>query len=736
MKKILIIFICIFNTYFLSAQVGRYQQTVFSNVKKTKNIPYCSNFTIEPTLLGKVHPEKVVLKCDFYEPTGDTQKARPLVIFLHSGRLWPSFLSGLPPYGYQTDSALVELSTRLAKMGYTCASAHFREGWSPTNSDQSLRDLTYINAVYRGVQDVRSCVRFFKKNSNQYRIDTSRIVIIGAGSGGSIALSAGSLDSYGKIFISTTPSNKFIFPSTPPLKMITPETNGNIDGTSVGIAPAKFYVPEGDTLNIPSNIGPSSKIQMTVNLGGSIPDLAWFDSKSTPNLSFQLPNDFSEPYLEGPMNFPATSTATLSVSNFMGSYKIQKKQDSLKMNESWKNLKLNDTYTKNSNKNNIGLEGLYPFVNLAANDNEPWTWFDIDYWIKTKPAYANSWLNITPNVSSKRGKSYCDTIIGYFAPRAYQTLELAKIIEHEVTFIVDMKNEVVDPNKGVSVIGTFQKGNPIPLPMTNKPGTTTWEYKTTALAGDYQFFFINGNNQSQSENLLGIPCSIGNLRVFKVTDKAITIGPVCFSKCFACDEFAVTLTVDMSKQKLIDPAGIYVAGGFQGWEPSITKMNQTGSLYRITVMMKEGKQEYKFINGNSWGKDENLPKGSPCIGTGGTNRVAFITKDEILECYHFGSCSISSNCKTSTNDQAFESSIKINPNPASSEFFIDFDLSKTSDLEVQIINNIGQIIQNRTIKNIISSKEIFNISEMTPGIYFIKITNGDKQAVKRIVVQK
>jgi carboxylesterase type B len=135
---------------------GRYSTDVFTNVTVTSNIVYGQNYKFNNALM--------VLKLDFYEPTGDTETARPLIIWAHGG----SFLGGT-----KTDVDVAALSQAFAKKGYACASIEYRTGFFPIDSANSVK------AVVRAVQDMRASVRYFYKDAadgiNQYKIDTNNI---------------------------------------------------------------------------------------------------------------------------------------------------------------------------------------------------------------------------------------------------------------------------------------------------------------------------------------------------------------------------------------------------------------------------------------------------------------------------------------------------------------------------------------------------------------------------------
>ncbi len=85
------------------------------------------------------------------------------------------------------DSVLVEICTDLAKRGFVAASVSYRAGWNPIAPTQEQRVFGLINAAFRGIQDARTAVRFFRATAdggNPYGINTSKIGVWGDGKGG------------------------------------------------------------------------------------------------------------------------------------------------------------------------------------------------------------------------------------------------------------------------------------------------------------------------------------------------------------------------------------------------------------------------------------------------------------------------------------------------------------------------------------------------------------------------
>lgn len=209
-----------------------------------------------------------------------------------------------------------------------------------------------------------------------------------------------------------------------------------------------------------------------------------------------------------------------------------------------------------------------------------------------------------------------------------------------VTFKVDMQEQVVDPN-GVHIAGTFQGWDPTATAMTNLIGSV-WQYTTAIDAGSYiEYKFVNGNTWPQAESIFG-PCSPGSgntNRFYNVPTSDVAIPAVCFGSCFACilPTVDITFQVDMSNE-VVSPNGIHIAGSFQNWDPAADQLtDQGGGIYTITLALEEGTyHEYKFLNGNAWGSDESVP---PACATNNNRTITVPSANETLPLVCFGSCS-------------------------------------------------------------------------------------------------
>ena len=126
----LLFFMC-FLAFTSQAQNERYLDEVFDDVVFTDTIGYGENTTVilAPNFI------KRPLFYNFYEPEGDTEELRPLIVLFHTGNFLPRLINGQIS-GSLEDKYIVNLSERLARMGYCVAIVDYRKGWNPISDIQ------------------------------------------------------------------------------------------------------------------------------------------------------------------------------------------------------------------------------------------------------------------------------------------------------------------------------------------------------------------------------------------------------------------------------------------------------------------------------------------------------------------------------------------------------------------------------------------------------------------------
>jgi 1,4-alpha-glucan branching enzyme len=207
----------------------------------------------------------------------------------------------------------------------------------------------------------------------------------------------------------------------------------------------------------------------------------------------------------------------------------------------------------------------------------------------------------------------------------------------EVIFLVDMSNEEVSP-EGVHIVGSFQGWDSAASPM-NFVADGVYSYAATLFEGDYhEYKFINGNSWINAE-LVPAGCAQNGNRYMTVPAANTELGQVCFGSCTICvpPSVEVKFQVDMSNETVSED-GVHIAGSFQGWDPSVTQMQDDGdNVYSYTAILNAGESyEFKYINGISFDNEEIVP--AECSQN--TNRY-FIAPDVYteLDLVCFGGCS-------------------------------------------------------------------------------------------------
>ncbi|MDA9264236.1 T9SS type A sorting domain-containing protein [Saprospiraceae bacterium] len=503
----LLFFMC-FLAFTSQAQNERYLDEVFDDVVVTDTIGYGENTTVilAPNFI------KRPLFYNFYEPEGDTEELRPLIVLFHTGNFLPRLINGQIS-GSLEDQYIVNLSERLARMGYCVAIVDYRKGWNPISDIQEVRTNTLINAAYRGVQDSRTAARYFRLTAaafgNPHRIDPNKIVAWGAGTGGYISLATASLDEYNDVVLP-----KFI--GSNGLPMVIEQINGDINAEAVGVIPGTT-----DTLCYPNfaGLGLNSDFQLSVNMGGAMGDSSWLDADDIPMISFHVPSDPSAPYAEGILIVPTTGDLVVEV---QGSYAVQEKANAIGVQDVFKNgVSFNDEYTDVANSRNNGLEGLFPMPRpnwpntageLEAVESGPWETWDAEFWAMSQPQQCTdlgvplslcNWhllgLAGNPDMSQEKGTAYLDTILGYYGPRACVALDLpckslfANVAVEEIELDKDLVSAFPNPTSATLTVRAEQQRTIDKINLYNVEGQLVQTY-TNLIVTQKNIDVTNFNN--------------------------------------------------------------------------------------------------------------------------------------------------------------------------------------------------------------------------------------------------
>lgn len=376
---------------------------------------------------------------DIYQPdqSVDTEAARPVMIYLHTGNALPPPVNGSPT-GTRKDSTAVEVCNRFARRGYVAISMSYRLGWNPLASTEQQRRGQLLNAIYRAIHDVRQCVRTVKQDAATYAVNAEKIIVMGEGTGGYIALAHATLDRPAELFIPKFLPDPFV----PTVSYIDTTNVGNLDGFNGNLA---LYRPNGF----------DHQTQFCVNMGGSLADTSWLAPGDAPMVAFHTVFDPLAPFTEGIVIVPTTGGPVVPV---QGSNLFMELVNQYGNNSSFATLPDGEVYTDRARSLygsaqthgsvtvdiRTDVEGLFPFVTpnwpaappaplpLAYEESSPWQFWnpasaEAQTVVSPGPppvtAHVASLLS-NPNMSPAKARAYIDTVMGYLTPRIVCALQL------------------------------------------------------------------------------------------------------------------------------------------------------------------------------------------------------------------------------------------------------------------------------------------------------------------------
>ena len=669
------------------SQQQRYVDEVFTNFTVEPNITYCQNYSVIaasagiPLLPTGVNPAAPALAFDLYEPDGDTVAERPLIIMLGTGTFLPIIRNGNPT-GMRQDFATTQICKSFAKRGYVVANLEYRRGWTPNAPTQAERAASIMKAVFRAMQDTKSAVRFFRKDyaqTNQWGIDTSRIILCGQGSGGWVALGYASVDKLAEIQLP-----KFLDDNAVPL----------IDTAVIG-----DWNGYGGTQNIPSNLGYSNDIHMVCNMGGAMGDLSWLEAGDVPMVSVHCPTDPIATYTTGTVSIALIGTITTDIS---GSYDVTKKANLLGNNDLFEIVNnCNDPYTTAAAAASINAVGIviaagndsnqivgdpipnvFPYNTGNLYESSPWDFWDSTTTVNIAlamglPASAGTDAHMSniatnPNMSLAKSTAYIDTTLGYFTRR-----------------IVRATNLITDP---------------ITINQT-ACDSYTWNGETYTTSGNYQF--VNANCLNETLNL--------------------TITQTPTTTISACD----TYTWIDNDSTTYNTSGTYYGDTTNcGIETLILTINVTPAAAVVTEL--DGTLTATG-GGAGLGVWVDCATEQPFMETAGmttftpdTNGVyTYVILDATMTCYGIGNCVQVTNVSLDENDEVLFS---IAPNPSNGIFTLKNP--SLIDGTLVITDGSGRIIYESSLD---ASEKSIDISNASLGIYYLNIKSENNNKVIRLI---
>ncbi len=431
------------SSFWMVAQVQYLDPQYATEVES--GVVYAENISI---LRGM--PEQIPLTVDIYTPVGDDNQSRPLMLVAHTGSFLPPLFNG-GVTGATTDSTVTHICRELARRGYVAAAYTYRQGWLPTAPDEDVRRSTLLQAAFRGIQDTRSCVRYFRKTvaeeNNPYNISSENIGVVGVGTGGYLAYGAGTLYDFEEVQLP-----KFIDTQTA-LPYIDSTLYGNLFGDT--------QTP----LCLPNHPGYSSDIEFAFNLGGAMGDISWMDGEEQEPMyaGVHATNDIFAPFTVGPVIVPTTMEFVVNVA---GTHAAISTANANGTNDGFSDIlddPLADLIAEQKTQTftppgfpmavQLGADNFYAFK-TPFPEGSPWDWWDkatLDLVVAGTNAVAGTSFNADTlhrdglitnrDMSPEKGRTYMDTIFQLMLPRSCVAMNLAcqgvlssnDLVQHEIS---------------------------------------------------------------------------------------------------------------------------------------------------------------------------------------------------------------------------------------------------------------------------------------------------------------
>jgi predicted esterase len=152
------------------------------SIEKRENKSYNQVlFEVAEGITTNILRREVPLHLDIYQPQGDLQESRPLIVLLHAG----AFIAG-----DKRDELVSKLAEDYARRGFVVASVNYRLGYLFLPGRYSNLE----RAMFSAVQDVRAALRYLSHHHKKYRIDPDLVFLGGHSAGGILSLTTSFMD--------------------------------------------------------------------------------------------------------------------------------------------------------------------------------------------------------------------------------------------------------------------------------------------------------------------------------------------------------------------------------------------------------------------------------------------------------------------------------------------------------------------------------------------------------------
>ncbi|MEA1876480.1 MAG: T9SS type A sorting domain-containing protein [Bacteroidota bacterium] len=88
-----------------------------------------------------------------------------------------------------------------------------------------------------------------------------------------------------------------------------------------------------------------------------------------------------------------------------------------------------------------------------------------------------------------------------------------------------------------------------------------------------------------------------------------------------------------------------------------------------------------------------------------------------------------------TDDDLSLSSMQVYPNPTDGMLTVSINNTELKDITIELLNTSGQIVYRNEVKNAYNYIEEIDVSAFRPGVYYLRINNGEEVKIEKLFVQ-
>lgn len=312
----------------------------------------------------------------------------------------------------------------------------------------------------------------------------------------------------------------------------------------------------------------------------------------------------------------------------------------------------------------------------------------------------------------------------------------ADVATKMVTLRVDMNGQTVSDN-GVSIAGNFQGWSPGSTRMTDA-GAGIYEATVAVLNSItvLQYKFLNGSEWGTDEDPPAGCENFDNNRTALATGTEDIVLPTqTFAGCEnPIPTKDVTFRVDMTGFD-VSPDGVHLAGNLQGWNPEGTPMTDLGNgIFEVTIPVAAAISSinYKFVNGNAWGLEEDPPAG--CENSDNNRFAALpLTTDPVnIPGVKYGSCEGITSLAELLSDDEFQ----LFPTVSSDIVSVRWQLPQAELVNLRVLDMNGRTISEEKIAATgLQMNRTLEVTNWAPGMYLVYLQTRNGHSVRKLMVQ-